>query len=199
MSVHVLDDRAQPLPVGVPGELHLAGLGLAHGYLNRPELTAEKFPQHPRLGRVYRTGDLVHRASDGRFFYHGRIDSQVKLRGYRIELEAIESRLVECVGVRQAACRVQGDGAQQTLVGYVVPEDGLETLSFDNLKAFLQTMLPAYMVPSRFATLQSPRWYPRMRRIAIRCAIRPARALSGQHGRGTSLGVPFRLAARIPR
>ena len=135
------------------GELCIGGIGLARGYLNRPELTAQKFPEHPRLGRIYRTGDLVHRALDGRFFFHGRIDSQVKLRGHRIELEAIESQLAECAGVRAAACRVQGEGSQQTLVAYIVPEGGWETLSFDDLKASLRTMLPGHMVPSRFATL----------------------------------------------
>jgi non-ribosomal peptide synthetase-like protein len=155
LQAWALNDSLEEVAVEERGELCIGGIGLARGYLNRPELTAEKFPQHPRLGRVYRTGDLVHRASDGRFFYHGRIDSQVKLRGYRIELEAIESRLAECVGVRQAACRVQGDGAQQTLVGFIVPEDGLETLSSDDLKASLLRMLPAYMVPSRFAMLSS--------------------------------------------
>jgi non-ribosomal peptide synthetase-like protein len=155
LQAWALNDSFEEVADEERGELCIGGIGLARGYLNRPELTAEKFPQHPRLGRIYRTGDLVHRASDGRFFYHGRIDSQVKLRGYRVELEAIESRLAECVGVREAACRVQGDGALQTLVGFVVPDDGRETLSFDDLKASLRTMLPAYMVPSRFATLSS--------------------------------------------
>jgi amino acid adenylation domain-containing protein len=142
LQAWALNDSQEEVADEERGELCIGGIGLARGYLNRAELTAEKFPQHPRLGRIYRTGDLVHRASDGRFFYDGRIDSQVKLRGYRVELEAIESRLAECAGVRQAACRVQGDGAQQTLVGFIVAEDGLETLSFDDLKASLRWMLP---------------------------------------------------------
>jgi non-ribosomal peptide synthetase-like protein len=149
----VLDETLDEVPDGEQGELCLSGIGLARGYRNRPELTAEKFPEHPRLGRIYRTGDLAHRASDGRLFYHGRMDSQIKLRGYRIELEAIERRLAECDGVREAACRLQENEGQQTLVAFIVPEDGREAPAFDDLKASLRATLPAYMVPSRFAVL----------------------------------------------
>ncbi len=95
----------------------------------------------------------MHREADGNYYYEGRIDSQVKLRGYRVELEAIEARLAECDGVREAACQVQKDGGQQMLVAFVVPEDGRTSLSFDELKASLRQVLPTYMVPSRFATL----------------------------------------------
>src|SRR6185295_19232630 len=96
---------------------------------------------------------LVSRKADGNYYYHGRIDLQVKLRGYRVELEAIEAKLAECDGVRAAACQIQKDGAQQILVAFVVPKDGFTSLSFDELKASLRKLLPAYMVPSRFATL----------------------------------------------
>ena len=92
LAAWVLNDSLEEVKVGERGELCIGGIGLARGYHKRPELTAQKFPEHPRLGRIYRTGDLVHRDEDGRFFYHGRIDSQVKLRGYRVELEAIEAR-----------------------------------------------------------------------------------------------------------
>src|SRR5262249_45870456 len=109
----VLNDRLEEVADGERGELCLGGVGLARGYMNDPQLTARKFPRHPRLGRIYRSGDLVHRAADGTFICHGRIDAQVKIRGYRIELEAIETRLVECDGVRAAACRVQGEGKNQ--------------------------------------------------------------------------------------
>ncbi|HLG14753.1 MAG TPA: amino acid adenylation domain-containing protein [Blastocatellia bacterium] len=149
----VLNESLEEVREGDRGEFCIGGIGLARGYYNRPELTTKKFPVHLRLGRIYRTGDLVHRAADGTFFYHGRIDSQVKLRGYRVELEAIESRLAECDGVREAACRIQGDDSRQTLVAFVVPEDGLASLSFDDLKSSLRRTLPAYMVPSRFAVL----------------------------------------------
>lgn len=149
----VLNESLEEVADGAQGELYLGGAGLARGYRNRPELTAEKFSEHPRFGRIYRTGDLAHRDSDGRFFYHGRMDSQIKLRGYRIELEAIERRLAECDGVREAACRIQGNGGKETLVAFVVPETGREAPAFDDLKASLRAALPAYMVPSRFGVL----------------------------------------------
>lgn len=150
----VLNEQLEEVPDGEQGELCIGGIGLARGYRNRPELTAQKFPIHPQFGRIYRTGDLVHRAADGSFFYHGRIDAQVKIRGYRIELEAIEARLVECHGVREAACRVQENDAQQTLVAFVVPENGQQSISFDELKSSLRTKLPAYMIPGWFAFIE---------------------------------------------
>lgn len=150
LQAWVLNEALDEVLQGERGELCIGGLGLARGYRNRPELTAQKFPMHPRLGRIYRTGDLVHRDPDGSFFYHGRIDSQVKLRGYRVELEAIEAKLAECHGVRESACRVQTNGSQQTLVAFVVPEDGNKP-ELDDLRRSLLKVLPAYMVPSRFA------------------------------------------------
>ncbi len=149
----ILDESLKQVPDGERGELCLGGIGLARGYRNRPELTEEKFPLHPQLGRIYRTGDLAYRQPDGRFFCEGRIDSQVKIRGYRVELEAIEARLVECDGVREAACRLQQNGSQQILVAYIVSENGQAPLFFDNLKAILSKSLPVYMIPSRFAFL----------------------------------------------
>ncbi|HWQ36749.1 MAG TPA: amino acid adenylation domain-containing protein [Blastocatellia bacterium] len=154
LQAWILDENLEEVPDGQPGELCLGGIGLARGYRNRPELTAQKFPVHPRFGRIYRTGDLVERAPDGNIIFHGRIDAQVKLRGYRIELEAIEARLAECAGVREAACCVQGEGAQQGLVAFIVPEE--ETaLSFEDLKASLRAVLPGYMVPNRFALIDA--------------------------------------------
>ncbi|MFN7931167.1 MAG: amino acid adenylation domain-containing protein [Blastocatellia bacterium] len=153
LQAWVLNEQLEAVPDGEQGELCLGGIGLARGYRNRPELTALKFPTHPLFGRLYRTGDLVHRAADGSFFFHGRIDAQVKLRGYRIELEAIEARLAECVGVREAACRVQDNGAQQTLVAFVVPDGEARAAMFEEWKAALRTKLPAYMVPGHFAFL----------------------------------------------
>ncbi|MCK5942542.1 MAG: amino acid adenylation domain-containing protein, partial [Planctomycetes bacterium] len=95
---HVLDERLQPVAAGEPGELCIAGPGLARGYLGLPELTEARFPTLPGIGRVYRTGDLVSTDAHGRLHYHGRIDAQVKVRGYRIELEAIEAVLARCDG-----------------------------------------------------------------------------------------------------
>jgi non-ribosomal peptide synthetase-like protein len=152
LQAWVLNEMLEEVDDGQRGELCIGGIGLARGYRNRPELTAKRFPVHPRLGRIYRTGDLVHRDPDGSFFYHGRIDSQVKLRGYRVELEAIEAKLAECEGVREAACRVQQNGSLQMLIAFVVPEDGHKP-KFDDLKKSLLKALPAYMVPSRFAIL----------------------------------------------
>ena len=146
----VLNDALEEVAEGQWGELCLGGVGLARGYRNRPEQTAEKFILHPRFGRIYRTGDLVHRAPDGNLLYHGRADTQVKIRGYRIELEEIEMRLAERAGVRSAACAVQG-GA---LTAFVVPENGWAEDAFDVLAAGLREKLPDYMVPSRFGILR---------------------------------------------
>ncbi len=158
MRAHVLDDNLDPVTAGQQGELCLSGTGVAVGYLNRPELDAEKFPDHPRLGRIYRTGDLVHAEPDGTVYYHGRIDGQVKLRGYRIELEAIESCLARCPGIREAACRVQGEGATQILAAHVVPTEPTRPPHVDDLKRQLHSALPSYMVPSIFGTAdQLPR------------------------------------------
>jgi non-ribosomal peptide synthetase-like protein len=171
-----LDERLNPVPDGRPGELCLGGTGLAVGYLGLPELNARKFPVHRRLGRIYRTGDLVHREADGRFHYHGRIDSQVKLRGYRIELEAIESCLARCRGVREAGCRVQGEGASEALVAYIVPADPLVPPAVETLKEHLRAHLPAYMVPSMFGTLDE---LPRSAGGKLRRSDLPA--LAGSH------------------
>ncbi len=153
MRAWVLDPALEETPEGGLGELCLGGIGLARGYRHSPELTALKFPVHPLLGRIYRTGDLVRRGADGCFFYLGRIDAQVKLRGYRIELEAIEARLAECEGVREAACRIQGEGAMQTLVAFIVPGYFEAPPPFGDLAAELQRVLPGYMVPQRWGIL----------------------------------------------
>lgn len=155
LNAWVLDETLEKVPDGEQGELCLGGIGLARGYHNRPELTEQKFPAHPRLGRIYRTGDLVHCDQNGNFHYHGRIDSQVKLRGYRIELEAIETRLDEFPGVRQAGCRVQGEAGQALLAAFIVPEDHDHPPDFDELKDWVRTTLPKYMIPSRFALLKT--------------------------------------------
>jgi len=152
MQAWVLNESFEEVPPGAQGELCMGGVGVARGYHNREKLTSEKFCVHPVLGRIYRTGDLVHRDEDGVFFYHGRIDSQVKIRGYRVELEAIESRLSQCPGVREAACGVQGESPRQTLVAFIVGDD---SLSFDDLRTYLREALPPYMVPARFARLDA--------------------------------------------
>ncbi|XVJ59013.1 MAG: amino acid adenylation domain-containing protein [Tepidisphaera sp.] len=154
-SAWVLDSQLNPVADGEDGELCLSGVGLARGYRNREEVTREKFPVHPSLGRLYRTGDLVRREPDGELVYLGRIDAQVKLRGYRVELEAIEACLAQCPGVREAACRVQGDGSSAVLVAHIVATDADAPFDSATIKETLRGKLPPYMVPARFGLLES--------------------------------------------
>ncbi|WP_139269943.1 non-ribosomal peptide synthetase, partial [Pseudomonas aeruginosa] len=152
LACYILDGNLEPLPVGVLGELYLAGRGLARGYHQRPGLTAERFVASPFVAgeRMYRTGDLARYRADGVIEYAGRIDHQVKLRGLRIELGEIEARLLEHPWVREAAV-LAVDGRQ--LVGYVVLEseggDWREALA-----AHLATSLPEYMVPAQWLALE---------------------------------------------
>ncbi len=152
LACYILDGNLEPVPVGVLGELYLAGRGLARGYHQRPGLTAERFVASPFVAgeRMYRTGDLARYRADGVIEYAGRIDHQVKLRGLRIELGEIEARLLEHPWVREAAV-LAVDGRQ--LVGYVVLEseggDWREALA-----AHLATSLPEYMVPAQWLALE---------------------------------------------
>ncbi|MCT5599414.1 amino acid adenylation domain-containing protein, partial [Pseudomonas aeruginosa] len=152
LGCYILDGNLEPVPVGVLGELYLAGRGLARGYHQRPGLTAERFVASPFVAgeRMYRTGDLARYRADGVIEYAGRIDHQVKLRGLRIELGEIEARLLEHPWVREAAV-LAVDGKQ--LVGYVV----LESESGDwreALAAHLAASLPEYMVPAQWLALE---------------------------------------------
>ncbi|MBZ5490381.1 MAG: non-ribosomal peptide synthase/polyketide synthase [Acidobacteriia bacterium] len=153
-QAYVLDGRMELLPVGVVGELYLAGAGLARGYLNRPELTAEKFVPNPFstiIGqRLYRTGDLASYRPDGNLDYQGRIDHQVKVRGYRIELTEIEAALEEIVGVTQAVVVAADDSGEKRLVAYAAVEEGINP---PQLKTALRKRLPEFMVPSDFVLL----------------------------------------------
>ena len=151
-TAYVLDEYMQRVEQGTQGELCIAGAGLARGYLNRIELTNEKFPTVPGLGRVYRTGDLVSERADGTFLYHGRIDTQVKLRGYRLELTSIETHLCQVLGIKSAACAVQDSGGKQTLVAFITHERP-SSFSEKALKQHLGDALPSYMVPSRIVRL----------------------------------------------
>ena len=150
-AILILDRWLQPVPHGVVGEICIAGLGLARGYLHHPDLTAERFIPHP-LGapgeRLYRTGDLGRRRSDGVLEYVGRADHQVKVRGYRVELGEIEARLTERPDVKE--CVVVGHSEERggvTLVAYIVTGSG-GSLEGGDLRDYLRLQLPEYMVPS---------------------------------------------------
>ncbi|MBC7923017.1 MAG: amino acid adenylation domain-containing protein [Ferruginibacter sp.] len=159
-EIYLLDAHLQPVPVGVPGELHIGGLGLAHGYLNRPELTAEKFIPHPfrrsPRARLYKTGDLACYLPDGTIKYLGRGDNQVKLRGFRIELGEIEAVLCGHPQLRQAVVKVREDRPNdKRLVAYLIPAAPDEPVDSAELRHFLKEKLPDYMVPSAFVTLDA--------------------------------------------
>ncbi|GDY00731.1 amino acid adenylation protein [Planctomycetota bacterium] len=149
----LLNERDELVAAGEVGELCIAGIGLARGYLGQPGLTAAKFPQHPQFGRIYRTGDLARRQPDGQLVCLGRMDAQVKIRGYRIELEAIESALVQCAGVREAACRVQLLGGIPRLAAFLVAEHRKTVLDMVAIAQRLRSQLPDYMVPVHYALL----------------------------------------------
>ncbi|MBX9256320.1 amino acid adenylation domain-containing protein, partial [Desmonostoc muscorum CCALA 125] len=167
-QIYILDKYQKPVPVGVPGELHIGGVALAKGYLNRSELTQEKFIQNPFGGstcaggqrgrgeeRLYKTGDLARYLPDGNIEYLGRMDNQVKIRGFRIELGEIEAALSQHPDV-QASCviaRVDTTGDKR-LAAYIVPHKQ-QTPTVNQLRSFLKEKLPEYMVPAFIVILES--------------------------------------------
>ncbi|MGJ5629727.1 non-ribosomal peptide synthase/polyketide synthase [Nostoc sp. CALU 1950] len=181
-QIYILDQNLQPVPVGVPGELHIGGAGLARGYLNRPELTEQKFIPNPFSGsrgageersrgvrerrkkivqspvassRLYKTGDLARYLPDGNIEYLGRIDNQVKIRGFRIELGEIEAALSQHQDVQTSVVIVREDiPGDKRLVAYIVPQPQI-TPTVGVLRSFLKEKLPEYMVPSAIAILES--------------------------------------------
>ncbi len=154
-QIYILDPLLQPLPIGVAGELHIGGAGLARGYRNNPELTKEKFVLNPfGDGRLYKTGDLAKWRPDGTLEYLGRIDDQVKVRGYRIELGEIEAVLLEHPAIRESVVLAREDvPGDRRLVGYVVARDG--DVSHDELSRHVKSKLPDYMIPSAFVPLKA--------------------------------------------
>ncbi len=153
-QVYILNSLLEPVPVGVTGELYIGGEGVTQGYLNRAELTEERFVANPfRGGRLYRSGDLARHRPDGQIECLGRIDNQVKVRGYRIELGEIESVLMEREGVEQAAVGLhEGQEGDQRLVAYVVL-DPFEDPTPTELRRHLRSRLPEYMIPHQYLEL----------------------------------------------
>ncbi len=159
-QIHILDRQLQTVPINVPGELYIGGVGLARGYLHRPDLTAEKFIPNPfceEAGqRLYRTGDLARYMADGQIEFLGRQDHQVKLRGFRIELGEIETVLSQHETVRKAVVIAREDaGGERQLVAYVVCSQSGATPSASGLRAFLKQKLPDWMLPASFIVLDA--------------------------------------------
>jgi acyl-coenzyme A synthetase/AMP-(fatty) acid ligase/acyl carrier protein len=158
VTIHLLDDSLAAQPIGAPGEVYIGGAGVARGYLGQPAATAGRFVPDPwgeRGARLYRTGDLARRLADGTIEFLGRIDGQVKVRGYRIELSEIEAVLGGIAGIREGAVVLTGeDAGDRRLVAYAVQQSEM-SLSPSNLRAALRERLPEYMVPLRFVFLET--------------------------------------------
>ena len=196
-SVYILDRLGEPVPVGVTGELVTGGAGLARGYFRQPAATAERFVSDPVFhhagARVYRTGDLARWLPDGTIEFLGRIDQQVKLRGFRIELGEIEAVLRQQPAIRDGVVHVQGGGADKVLVAYFTSD--AEDLSASELREFLASRLPSFMVPAAYVRLRE---LPLGRNGKVnRRALPEADALAGARSGG--LGPRTPLEARLVR
>jgi amino acid adenylation domain-containing protein len=156
--IYILDDDREPVPIGASGEIHIGGVQVCRGYLNRPELTAERFIASPFVEgeRLYRTGDLGRHRPDGTIEYLGRDDFQVKIRGFRIELGEIEARLAEHPGVREAVVAAREDApGDKRLVAYYVARPDAAAPEAEALRAHLAASLPEYMVPAAYVRLEA--------------------------------------------
>jgi amino acid adenylation domain-containing protein len=155
--IYLLDPRVEPVPIGVPGEVHIGGAGLARGYINRPELTAERFIPNPFSDdpgeRIYKTGDMAHYRPGGVISFLSRKDHQVKIRGFRVELGEIEEALSHYPSLREIVVLVREDApGDKRMVAYAVAEQG-EALEVSDMRRFLQARLPEHMIPSSFVVL----------------------------------------------
>lgn len=157
--LYILDRAMQPVPVGVVGELYIGGRGLTRGYLNRPELTAERFVPNPFSeidgSRLYRTGDLVRYLRDGNVEYIGRTDHQVKVRGFRIEAEEIESQLAAHSIVQECVVAIKNDHAHRRIVAYYVQSPSVSGNCATELRRYLTGVLPKYMIPDFFIAIDA--------------------------------------------
>lgn len=156
-EVYILDKNMQPVPVGVPGELYLSGHGLARGYLNQPKLTKERFIPHPFKNdrKLYKTGDLVKYLPNGDIDFMGRIDSQVKVRGFRIELEEIENVILEYPGIKESVVAIFKDAVGENLLhACIVKEKERAEISINDLSLYIKSKLPSHMVPSHITTIE---------------------------------------------
>ncbi|MFF9672031.1 non-ribosomal peptide synthase/polyketide synthase [Streptomyces eurythermus] len=154
--VYVLDASLQPQPPGVPGELYIAGAGLARGYAGRPGATAARYvadPYGPPGTRMYRTGDLVRWSADGELHFVGRADDQIKIRGFRVEPAEIEARLTAHPAVAEAVVSLYEDAGRKRLAAHLVPAEGADVPSAAGLRAHLAAGLPDYMLPAAFVTV----------------------------------------------
>ena len=159
MQVYVVDEEMEPVPVGVVGELCVAGIGVARGYIRRSGLTAERFVANPfgaAGSRMYRTGDRVRYRASGNLEYVGRVDQQMKVRGFRIEPGEVEAAVLSYPGIEQAVVIARGEGAEAQLVGYVVvvAGEGKEAVSGAELKEHLKGRVPDYMIPGGWVVLE---------------------------------------------
>ncbi|HEX9628560.1 MAG TPA: amino acid adenylation domain-containing protein, partial [Pyrinomonadaceae bacterium] len=155
-EIYILNEHSQPVPLGTPGELYIGGAGVGRGYLNRPDVSARKFITHSTNGkpttRLYRTGDFARLTTDGVIEFAGRQDSQVKVRGFRVELGEIEATLARHPGVKNNAVVAKADSnGTKTLIAYFVARETVPSVS--ELRAFLNARLPDYMAPSTFVEL----------------------------------------------
>ncbi|WP_013334418.1 non-ribosomal peptide synthetase [Gloeothece verrucosa] len=158
-QIYLLDQKYQPVPIGIPGELYIGGVCLAQGYINRPDLTQQKFIEHTFSDgfktRLYKTGDLARYLPDGNIEYLGRIDNQVKIRGFRIELGEIEALIAQYSDIKEAVVLAREDLAgNKRLVAYIIPHQQKENLIAE-LRRFLKETLPEYMLPSSFVILDA--------------------------------------------
>lgn len=194
---YILGESLELLPPGEPGELCLAGPGIAAGYLGRPELTAEKFvpnpfTEDPEFDRLYRTGDLVSFTEAGEIAFLGRIDEQVKIRGFRVELGEIEAVLRERPELLTAAVALRRLGAADALVAYAVPRPGVD-LDEEALRAWMRTRLPAYMVPALVEPLAELPTLP-SGKVDRKRLPEPSRRGAEEAGEGPSTPIEQRLA-----